>query len=154
MPIARGSAFQNTKTWRSGWKGIAGDPVDSYGYDPNYGNLTSITDPRGYITTITYNDPNNLTYTYPYQITNPRNHLTLLTYEPKFGKLKTSTDPDTNVTTYDYDVFGRLTKIKKPYDETSTYGTASYSYENFGTVGQQRTATLATEQSGLERDLL
>jgi len=148
--------------WLAGDKTDSRNPVYIYEYDPLYGGVyglvTSITDPRNNVTSITYNDPNNLTYTYPYQITKvlpppKENHVTTLTYDPKFGKLKTYRDPNytpTNDTTitYDYDFFGRLIKITKPYDESSVNGTAKYNYENFGTVGQQRIATLATEQSG------
>jgi RHS repeat-associated protein len=140
----KGNLTQKT-LWLAGNQTDPANPVYNYTYDPSYGNLIAITDPKTNTTTLSYD---TVTNTYPYQITNSKGHLNVLTYSPKFGKLLTVTDLNTNTTTYEYDVFGRLKKTKRPYDEQSIYGTVTYNYENFGTVGQQRIATLATEQSG------
>lgn len=45
-------------------------------------------------------------------------------------------------------MFGRIKKVINPNDTTSTYGTMSYDYLGFGTVGSQRVVAYATEQSG------
>ncbi|MEK6528127.1 MAG: RHS repeat-associated core domain-containing protein, partial [Nitrospirota bacterium] len=72
----------------------------------------------------------------------------LATYDLRFGKPLTEIDPNYNTTSYQYDVFGRLIKVKNPNDMESPYGTVSYYYLDFGTVGNQRVVAYATEQSG------
>lgn len=134
----KGNLLTNT-AWLSG--GIS--PEIAYTYDP-YGNQASIEDARNNTTTIAYDS----TYTYPVTITNPSNHTAQKTYDYRYGKPLTETDPNNNTTTYQYDVFGRLTKVTNPNDTTSTYGTVSYYYLDFGTIGSQRVVTYATEQSG------
>jgi RHS repeat-associated protein len=64
------------------------------------------------------------------------------------GRPLTEKDQNNNTTTYAYDVFGRIVKVITPNDMGSTYGTVSYYYLNFGTVGSQKVVVYATEQSG------
>ncbi|WKZ20521.1 MAG: RHS repeat-associated core domain-containing protein [Candidatus Jettenia sp. CY-1] len=114
-------------------------------YD-TYGNVQTIQDPKDNPpTTITYD---TVAQTYPATIQNPLGHTVNKTYDYGFGKPLTETDPNNNTTTYEYDIFGRLTKVTNPNDTNSTYGTISYSYLDFGTIGSQRVVTYATEQSG------
>jgi YD repeat-containing protein len=120
------------------------NPVTTYTYD-SYGNIEIITDPEGNTTTMTYD---TTTYTYPVTIQNPLGHTIQKTYDYRFGKVLTETDSNGNTTTYEYDEFGRIKKVTNPNDTNSTYGTISYYYLDFGTVGSQRVAAYATEQSG------
>ncbi len=127
------------KKWLQG----GSDPITTYTYYNN-GNCKSITDPMGNGTTITYDG----TKTYPYQTTNPLGQITTTVYDQKFGKITSATDIYGNTTTYEYDVFGRSSKVTNPYDGSSAYGTISYWYQNFGVVGNQKVVTYHTEQSG------
>ncbi len=120
------------------------NPITTYTYYNN-GNLKSITDPMGNPpTTITYDS----TKTYPNQTTNPLGQITTTVYDQKFGKITSKTDVYGNTTTYEYDVFGRPSKVTNPYDGSSSYGTISYWYPDFGIVGNQKMVTYHTEQSG------
>lgn len=127
------------------WLDTGANPVTTYTYD-SYGNVETITDPKNNPPTIITYD--TTTHTYPEVATNPLGHTVQKTYDYRFGKVLTETDPNGNVSTYDYDVFGRIKKVTNPNDTASTYGTMSYFYMDFGTVGNQRVVTYATEQSG------
>jgi RHS repeat-associated protein len=135
-----GTVNLHTKT---DWLNGGTNPVTSFGYNA-YGNLTSTTDPKGNVTTATF----DATYTYPALTTNPLSFTVSKTYDYRYGKPLTETDFNSNTTTYQYDVFGRLTKAVNPYDTSSTYGTQSVSYDNFGSLGTQKITTRLTEQSG------
>jgi len=130
---------------KTAWLNGGTNPVITYTYDA-YGNIATITDPKGNPpTVITYDAA---AYTYPATIQNSLGHTASKTYDYKFGKPLSETDPNDNTTTYEYDAFGRPTKVTNPNDTSSTYGTVSYSYLDFGTVGSQRVVRYNTEQSG------
>jgi len=132
---------------KTNWLDNGVNPLTTYTYD-SYGNLYTTTDPMGNVTTVSSHDPS---YTYPTSVTlpPPMNFVSSKTYDYRYGKPLTETDVNNNTSTYQYDVFGRLLKIINPYDNTSTEGTQSIYYENFGMgVGSQRVATHSTEQSG------
>ena len=121
-----GSNLVKTKTfWLDDPPG--NDPVIQYGYD-TCGNLESQTDARGYPTVTQYDE----TKTFPQTVTNALGQEITTTYN-KWGKLHTKTDlhyqGDLNptTTTYDYDAFGRPSKVVGPYD-TDDYPALSYSY--------------------------
>jgi RHS repeat-associated protein len=137
-----GTGKVHTKT---SWLENGGNPVTSYIYDP-YGNIQTITDPRNYSTNFSY----DATYTYPTIITDQQmGFYSSKTYDLRYGKPLTETDLNGNATIYQYDVFGRQSRLVNPYDVTSQEGTQSAYYENFGLgAGYQRVATHSTEQSG------
>ncbi|MFH1148328.1 MAG: toxin TcdB middle/N-terminal domain-containing protein, partial [Pseudomonadota bacterium] len=120
------------------------DPETSYTYDP-YGNVETIKNPRGYTTTTTYD---GLTHTYHETSRNQLGHTATKTYDLRYGKPLTERDQNDNLTAYEYDVFGRLIRVTNPKDTGSTYGTGSYYYLDFGTVGAQRITTYTTEVNG------
>lgn len=118
-------------------------------YD-SYGNEIARTDPRGYTTKIDY----DLTYhAFPILITNPKEHQEKNTYylpwEDKgpFGNLKSKTDPNGNETAFEYDGFGRKTKVTGPLDMSSAYGSESYEYSLSG-PGANYILTRTTEEHG------
>jgi uncharacterized protein (TIGR02594 family) len=90
----------------------------AYEYD-SYGNVTRKTGPRGYWTHTVYEDD---TYTFPHIITSlvtqdpaePETHQVEKTFDPRFGAVLTETDVNDQVTTYQYDVFGRQTYVDYP----------------------------------------
>jgi len=131
---------------KTDWLENGVNPVTQFTYN-SYGNRITTTDPKNNVTTVSY----DLTYTYPTTVTSPppMNFVTLKTYDYRYGKPLTETDINGNTTSYQYDVFGRPTKVINPYDTTSTEGTQSIYYENFGLgSGNQRVATHSTESSG------
>ncbi|MCP4000288.1 MAG: hypothetical protein GY727_05185, partial [Gammaproteobacteria bacterium] len=128
------------------WNDSGPDPVITYTYD-NYGNQESIKDPNNLNTSKTTNITYDSTHTFPYQATNPLGHTATTVYDPGIGKVISETGPNGNTTTYDYDVFGRMTKVTNPLDTGSQYGTASYEYQDCGTANL-RVVTYSTEESG------
>ncbi|MFZ0932346.1 MAG: FG-GAP-like repeat-containing protein [Syntrophobacteraceae bacterium] len=119
------------------------DPTIQYTYD-NYGNLFTQTDPNLNPTTIVYDS----TQTFPQTITDPRQHSTQITYNYLFSKPASKIDSNNNETDYTYDFFGRvLTVVELPNDST-TYPTKKYFYNNYGAVGQQNITLASRVVSG------
>ena len=115
-------------------------------YDP-YGNPACTRDPKGYVYRTSYD---NDAHIYATTRTNPKGHVTTTEYYAVdsvlpgaglYGQVKRVIDPNGAVMTTEYDTFGRPTKIMDPYGAGAAYGTQVISYENFGTVGQQKVVT-------------
>ena len=87
-------------------------PTTSMTYD-NYGNVTTITDARSFVTTNTYETDYNLFLT---QIENALTHTRQFTYDPLIAQIKTSTDQNNQTTTTEYDALGRVIKVIAPLD--------------------------------------
>jgi RHS repeat-associated protein len=123
----------------------ASDPTITYTYD-QYGNLSTQTDPNGNSpTTITYDS----TQTFPQLVTDPAGHRTQTAYNYLFSKPISKTDVDNNiVTAYTYDLFGRIAKVVDYPNDSPSYPTKTYSYNNYGTVGQQNVSVGSRVQSG------
>jgi RHS repeat-associated protein len=107
------------------------NPVTTYEYYPE-GNLWKTTDPRGYLTTLTY----DATKTFVYETINYLGHKTTTVYDPGTGNLVQSIPPHLQgtsySTTYTYDVFGRKSREDRPDG-----GWTSYQYLNFGNPDDQ-----------------
>jgi YD repeat-containing protein len=94
-------------------------------YD-QWGNQTGTTDAGGHTTSTAYDTQYNL---YAVSVTDASNKTATFTYDKVKGVLLSVTDANTPAatTSYEYDGFGRLLKIIKPYD-SSAYPTTGYSY--------------------------
>ena len=100
--------------------------TNSMTYDM-FGNLKTLTDPMGNFTYYAYGGPN---YAYPTNVTRvigPTSLTTLFTYDANYGTVLSSTDPKGNVTSYQYDVLTRRTRVNYPLQ-----GYVSYSYNDVG----------------------
>jgi len=82
--------------------------VTTYAYDSATGNLLSVTNATSHVTQITSHDANGR----PLTIVDPNGLTTTLTYAPR-GWL-TSRTVGGEITTYDYDFVGQLTKVTVP----------------------------------------
>lgn len=124
-------------------------------YD-SYGNEVTKTDANGKATTIEYD---STYYTFPVRITNPKGHIeSTLYYMPTdtkglFGQVRARTDANGNEIVFEYDGFGRKSKIIGPYDGSSTYGSESYEYVLNG-AGANYILTRTTEESGTASHLI
>jgi RHS repeat-associated protein len=109
--------------------------VTTLGYD-GAGNLTSITDPRGKVSTLTYNaqgqpltfkDPLNHTWTFTYDtgdlvsVKDPTNKTATATRDA-VGRVVALTDALGNRTRLDYDAFNQLTRITDPLGGQTSLG--------------------------------
>jgi len=108
----------------------------SYAYD-SFGNLTLTTNPKGGIVTTLYE---TIYYAYPEKITNALGQSVSYIYEPKFGVIKSVTDTNGNISTSEYDTFGRVLFIKNAYNQIPT----TYSYPDFNTKITTQTAGTST----------
>jgi RHS repeat-associated protein len=123
QPLASGSAATTTYTYSNfGEVASMTDPlghVTSNSYD-SHGNLLSVTTPAlsggsASVTQFAYNSLGELT-----QITDPLSHVTRLTYTTA-GLIATITDPQSNVTTYAYDSRGNRTGITDSLNHQTTF---------------------------------
>ncbi|MDP3937625.1 MAG: toxin TcdB middle/N-terminal domain-containing protein, partial [Deltaproteobacteria bacterium] len=87
--------------------------------DP-YGNLLSLTDPRGHATTVAYDgepdcpsDPAaSGLHTFPCVIRNAKGHAQAFLHDPGTGRLSARTDPGGHRTLVDHDDLGRVTSVR------------------------------------------
>jgi RHS repeat-associated protein len=90
-----------------------GAPTTTMAYD-EIGNLVAVTDPRGVVTTTTY-DP--ATRIYPRTVVRDAGglaHATTLYHDPRFGKPLARIEPSGALTQWAYDAFGRLAAVAEP----------------------------------------
>lgn len=122
----------------------AGEFVETaIAYD-DFGNVESVTDRAGGVTTFAY-DP---TGTFRVEGVDALGRTKRSEYDPGFGGLITDYGASGNATTTEYDVFGRKTKIVAPGDEASPYGTVTYEYSDLGDPAGQSFRLLRTENAG------
>ncbi len=99
-----------------------GGITTSQEYD-SYGNVVAAKDGKENIVKYTYDS----THTFPISVTNALGYVMTQKYDAGMGNVLSETDGNGFTTTYEYDVFGRLLKVIKPYD-TSVYPTRLYEY--------------------------
>jgi RHS repeat-associated protein len=68
------------------------------------------------------------TATYATQVTDSFGYVSTSTYDLAFGKVQSATDPNHNTTSFTYDVFGRVTSVRAPYEQGGGAPTASFEY--------------------------
>lgn len=109
VSVTKGSGTPQAATW-------------SYTFDPATLGITSISDPNGHVTRMTYDGSGNLLTT-----TDPLNRTTTNTYDA-LNDLLTSQDPKQVTTTYVYDTAGNIQSASTPLvgssplqNETTTY---------------------------------
>ena len=110
------------------WSNVTGlsNPTTLYEYD-SFGNQTKITNANNRATQQAY----DTSATYPISTTNAKNQTSTSSYDLGTGNLLSKTDPNGFITSYTYDVFGRISKEIKPYD-SSSFPTVNYQYFNDG----------------------
>lgn len=97
-------------------------------YD-SYGNLVYMRDRAGYATEFEYGDP---TRTFRTKAVDPERRVVRSAYDARFGTLVRDEDASGNVSTYEYDAFGRRVRERLPGDEQSPFGTRTYTYSQIG----------------------
>ncbi len=109
------------------WLDTGESPEIKYIYD-DHGNVILKTNARGYATRYEY-DPTN---TFPIRITYAKNQTSIISYDPRNGKLLSKTDPNDFTTSYFYDAFGRIKNEFRPGD--SEYPSVKYEYHLDGSA--------------------
>ncbi len=123
----------------------AGTSVSTYFTYDSYGNVLTETDANGNVWTTTYE---STYHTFPATISAPISGMTeSYTFDPKTGNLLSRTDVNGQTTSYEYDTFGRLTKVIKPGDSSQS-PSSKYEYNHWGTLGQQHLKSLAKVAEG------
>ncbi len=98
----------------------------TYTYN-SYGLVATMTNPRGYRTSYSY-DSYNL---YPATITNPKSYTTSNTYDYRTGQVTSHVDENSITSSTSYDGFGRPLTVTLPDPTTGTATTATtYSYDD------------------------
>jgi RHS repeat-associated protein len=129
LGVAAGSGYQ--------WK---------YSYDGN-GNLRSVTDPVGNVTTNTYNADGTLASTSDADAHPP----TLFQNYDANGLPRTITDPLGNKTTLTYDAAGRITAVQDPAHSSFGQDATSedqYVYDAFGREARESTPKSTSSEPG------
>ena len=117
-----------------------GQIVTSYGYDVQ-GNLTSVADPNGNVTTYVYDDFGRMQ-----RQTSPVSGTTTYTYDPT-GNVLTTTDANGAVTTRTYDALSRITSSTSTRSGQTDAVTWTYDDPTSANHGLGRLATM-TDPSG------
>jgi YD repeat-containing protein len=140
----------NTSGVLTGWLYFDASTRDQESYDQN-GNLLSITDPNGLVTTLTYSTTSTPSGIAPaagllLTVTDPRGRVLSFTYNSN-SEVATITEPDGGVLTYAYNTSGNLTSVTYPdktsrqyvYDESSLTGGASLPNALTGDIDETNT---------------
>jgi RHS repeat-associated protein len=90
--------------------------ITKFSYEPQFNQVTSVTDPLNKVTNFGYDAKGNLT-----TITNALGKVTSITYDVR-GLITSITDPLAQITTFDYDARGNLILLKDPLGNTTTIG--------------------------------
>lgn len=124
------------------WLSGGTNPSTQMAYD-GYGNLSTITDARGYQTTNEYESTYHLFLT---KITNTLGHTREFTYDPWIAQITSSTDQNGQVSSTQYDALGRVTKVISPLDSASE-PTQEMSYD-LSAVPNKTTVKIKTSKPG------
>ena len=89
--------------------------ITTYTYEPNFNQITSITDPEGNSTRLNYDAKGNLI-----EVIDALGNASTLTYNSR-GLLRTYTDRRGNTTIYSYDVAGNLVSVTDALNNVITY---------------------------------
>ncbi|HRC55372.1 MAG TPA: FG-GAP-like repeat-containing protein, partial [Kofleriaceae bacterium] len=87
---------------------------------------SSITDARGFVTSIMSYDP--VLGMYPERVRNAVGHEEVREYEPHFGKLSRVTEPNGGARTMQYDAFGRKRALRTPLAASLWMNTVTWAY--------------------------
>ncbi len=146
--VRRGAGVQNT----------ANDLVDTLTYEPNFNFVKTITNPKGYVITLTYDyelsgmgeNGNLVRVTYP-QVGGQTPEVNL-TYN-SHGQIETVTDPNGNVTRYEYYAdTGYLWKVRRdPNGLNATYLATYDDVGNIETIRDPLGNTTTFEYDALDR---
>ena len=104
-----GTVNTGNLTKQEDWKVSSTYINNQHAYN-SYGLVTSDTDPRGKVTSYTYDTPN----LYKATVTNPLSQETDYTYDYTSGQVIQTTDPNTRVYQNVYDGLDRLVEVKQP----------------------------------------
>jgi len=107
----------------------------SLSYNETYGNLESITDPRGYRISWDYDA---VMHGFPTTITRSNagagspTYSSYTTWDYALGKKLSETDENGQTMSYAYDKFGRLTEVRSPYGpyESGSVAAVAHSYDS------------------------
>ena len=124
-------------TRTEGKKGDGGS-VSTYTTYDSYGNALTETDANGNVWQTAWE---STYHTFPQTITSPiTSQYETYSFNAGTGNLVSRVDVNGETTAYEYDTFGRLVKVIEP-DDSSTYPTVAYEYNNWGTLNQQHLKT-------------
>ncbi len=113
-------------------------------YD-QYGNVVRVRDRAGNTTQFEYGDP---TQSFRTRAVDPEGRTSGSAYDSRFGTLLKDEDASGNVSTYEYDAFGRRLRERLPGDEQSPFGTRTYTYSPLGDPLSQFFQVAETETAG------
>ncbi|MEK6871299.1 MAG: toxin TcdB middle/N-terminal domain-containing protein, partial [Nanoarchaeota archaeon] len=121
-------------TAKQDWLDNGNAPTTNYTYN-SFGNIINETDANGHRTDYFYGI-RDTTNTFVDRIMNNKSQITDYNYEPGIGKLLWQIDSNGMGTNYSYDVFGRIIKEVKIYDNQN-FPTKNYSYEYDGVAPEE-----------------
>jgi RHS repeat-associated protein len=106
--------------------------VDALGF------VTNVVDANGYLTTLT---PDTLTHSLPVAITDSFELTSAMAYDYRNQQLTSSTDPNGNTIARTYDAFGRLWKVRGPYEAAANLESIEVAYGPISGEGPVRALT-------------
>ncbi|MCJ7488623.1 MAG: FG-GAP-like repeat-containing protein, partial [Thermoplasmata archaeon] len=136
----RMSLVETRESWEQGTYLV--DKIMMY---DKYGNIVSLEDGEGNISTFAYDET---TSTFRTRGVDPEGRIVECGYNAGFGELLWDKDASNNVTYKTYDTFGRLIKLTMPGDEQSPFGTRYFEYSDLGDAEAQWYLIKETEMPG------